>query len=108
MKLPQDALIAPKKISHYLLVWREENDKSGFLATAGYTSKDARQLAEDLRTQLLPGKAEQLDRGEYGGKYIIRGRLKGPNGRVLNVISVWMIENSTGRAKFVTLYPDKT
>ena len=107
MKLPRDAFIAPGKLSHYLLVWREENDKSEFLAKAGYTAKDAKQLAEDLRSQLLPRDAELLDCGEYGDKYIIRGLLKGPNGRALSVVSICMIENATRRAKFVTLYPDK-
>ncbi len=94
MKLPQDAFIAPKKLTHYLLAWRDENDKSEFLAMAGYTAKDAKRLAEDLRSQLLPRDAELLDCGEYGNKYIIRGFLKGPNGRVLSVVSIWMIENA--------------
>ena len=107
MKLPDDAIIAPKKLTHFLLAWREENDKSGFLAKAGYAVENAKQLETDLRSQLLPLDAEFLDHDEYGDKYIIRGKLKGPNGRVLRVISIWMIEEIGGAAKFVTLYPDK-
>jgi hypothetical protein len=107
MKLPADSAIARNKLTHYLLIRREEHDKSLFLSKAGYALKDAEQLELDIRRQLLPLDAEFLDRGGYGIKYIIRGKLKGPNGRVLRVVSIWMIENAGGSAKFVTLYPDK-
>ncbi len=107
MKLPDDTTIARKKVTHYLLVWREEDDKSAFLSKAGHALENAGQLEEDLRSQLLPLDAEILDRGEYGVKYVIRGKLKGPNGRVLRIVSIWMIENAGGAAKFVTVYPDK-
>jgi len=72
----------PKEVHHYLLTWRQEDDKSEFLARAvaraGYTLERAGQLEEDLRRQLLPLEAELLDHGEYGDKHVIRGRLKGP------------------------------
>jgi hypothetical protein len=108
MKLPPDTLIARRKISDYLLVARLEDDKSAFLARAGYTSETADRLAADLRTQLLPLKAKMLERGEYGTKYEIRGKLTGPNGKTLRIVSIWMIEDAGGESKFVTLYPDKT
>jgi hypothetical protein len=78
MKLPGDTAIASKKLARYLLVWREEDDKSAFLSKAGYTLENAGQLEKDLRNQLLTLNAEFLDRGEYGVKYVIRGKLKGP------------------------------
>ena len=108
MKLPADTLIARRKISDYLLVCRPEDDKSAFLARAGYAAETADRLLADLRTQLLPLEARWLESGEYGTKYEIRGKLTGPNGRTLRVASIWMIEDTTGKAKFVTLYPDKT
>jgi hypothetical protein len=37
VKLPADVVIAQEKLRHYLLLPREENDKSKFLAMAGYT-----------------------------------------------------------------------
>jgi hypothetical protein len=107
MKLPPDTFIARRKISEYLLVCRPEDDKSAFLARAGYVPDEADRLLADLRTQLLPLEARLLEGGEYGMKYEIRGKLTGPNGRSLRVVSIWMIEHAGGRAKFVTLYPDK-
>lgn len=106
MKLPADREIARVKVTQYLLRLRDEDDKSKFLALAGYTLVDADKLLEDLHG-LLDGEAEFVQTTEYGDKYRIRGTLTGPNGRQLRVSSVWMIEEATGRTKFVTLYPDK-
>lgn len=107
MKLPGDAIIAMRKMTGYLLRWRPEDDKSGFLAQAGYTMATADRLVIDIREQLLPLDAELIEETEYGPKYQIRGALTGPNGRALGVVSIWMTEDATGETKFVTLYPDK-
>jgi len=108
MKLPPDTIIATTKLDEYLLRHRDEDDKSGFLALAGYTLENVDRLLNDLRTQLLPLDAEFFDQTEYGAKYQIRGTLTGPNGRVLPVVSIWMKEDATGKAKFVILFPDKS
>lgn len=107
MKLPANTTIARRKVNEYLLRHRVEDDKSGFLALAGYTLENADRLLSDLRTQLLPLEAELFDQTEYGIKYRIRGTLIGPNGRVLRVLTIWMKEDATGETKFVTLLPDK-
>jgi len=106
MKLPEDTAIAKTKLHEYLLRHRDEDDKSGFLALAGYTLNNAQRLMHDIRTQLLPLDAEFFDWTEYGPKYRIRGTLTGPNGHVLRVVSIWMKEDATGETKFVTLFPD--
>ena len=106
MKLPADSEIARLKVTHYLLKLRDEDDKSQFLALAGYTLARADRLLDDLRS-LLDGDAQFVQTTEYGDKYRIRGTLAGPNGKQLRVVSVWMTEEATGRTKFVTLYPDK-
>ena len=58
MKLPAGAIIATRKITEYLLRWRPEDDKSGFLAQAGYTVETSERLMTDIREQLLPLEAE--------------------------------------------------
>jgi hypothetical protein len=107
MKLPIEAVIAREKLLHYLLKWRPENDKSLYLAQAGYTAANAEGLAVDMREQLLPLDAEFLEATEYGQKYVIRGNLRGPNGVILRVVTIWMKESATGLTKFVTLFPAK-
>jgi len=107
MKLAANALIARDKVVDYLLAWRPENDKSQFLALAGYTAAQPDHLVNDIRNQLLPLDAQAEETTEYGEKYRIRGTLVGPNGRILRVETVWMVESSSGVTKFVTLYPTK-
>jgi hypothetical protein len=107
VKLPANTIILRRKASEYLLQSRRDDDKSGFLARAGYTVQDADRLLQDIREQLLPLEAEFHEETEYGLKYRIRGTLTGPNGRTLRVVAIWMKENATGDTKFVTLLPDK-
>jgi hypothetical protein len=108
MKLPQNAIIAPAKLNRYLLVWRAVDDKSKFLAQAGYGLDNWQQLEADLRAQILPLDAVLADEpNRFGVVYEICGELVGPNSRVLSVLTVWMVEYETGVVKFITLYPDR-
>ena len=107
MKLPANAVIAREKLTSYLLRKLPENDKSGFLAQAGYTLDNAGRLETDLRSQILIQEAAFMEPTEYGDKYSIRSGLTGPNGRTLQVITIWMTEDATGLTKFITLYPAK-
>ena len=107
MILSADAVIAKAKVVNYLLARRRENDKSEFLAQAGYSATQANQLVEDIRRQLLPMDAEHEETTEYGDTYRICGTLTGPNGRALRVVSIWMTESATGTTKFITLYPER-
>lgn len=91
-----------------MLQRRVEDDKSRFLAQAGYTLENPNRLVADLRSQLLPLDAELIDRGEYGPKYAIRGRLTGPNGKTIRVKTIWMTDNAMNQTKSVTLHPDKS
>jgi len=107
MKLPGDAIIAPEKLTRYLLVRQARGDKSVFLARAGYTPENSDQLLRDLRTQLLPLDAAPLHSTEFGEFYEIRGALTGPNGVALRVRSVWMEEKLSRATKFITLIPER-
>jgi hypothetical protein len=103
MKLPIDSIIAPEKLYNYLLVWRARNDKSHWLARAGYAREHWHILEDDLRSQLLSLEATFIEKNEYGKTYEIRGVLTGPNGHKLSVCSIWMTETATGQTKFITL-----
>lgn len=107
MRLSSDAVIARAKLTKYLLQWRPENDKSLFLAQAGYTPSEAEQLDKDIRRQLLSLEATFDEATQFGDKYRICGSLTGPNGRKLEVVSIWMVEKATGQSTFITLYPKK-
>ena len=107
MKLPANAIIATEKLTGYLLRKLPENDKSCYLAQAGYTLENPERLEAGLRHQILIREASFMEPTEYGDKYSIRGELTGPNGRTLKVMTIWMTEDATGLTKFITLYPAK-
>lgn len=48
MRLPKDVTIPHDKLLRYLLLPREENDKSKFLTSAGYTLANWEVLEHDL------------------------------------------------------------
>ena len=108
MKLPTEAIIDPRKATHYLLVWRAKGDKSAFLGRAGYTMATATQLIADLRAQILSHDAFPVESTEHGQFYEIRAALTGPNGQTLRICAIWMTEHLSGLTKFITLVPDKT
>ena len=56
--MPPNTLIAPRKITEYLLRLRIEDDKSEFLALAGYSKDNADLLLRDIRQQILPLEAD--------------------------------------------------
>jgi uncharacterized protein DUF6883 len=107
VKLPEDVVIPEDKLVRYLLLPREENDKSQFLGIAGYTLGTWEVLARDLhdlaKTYEISAKAISL----YGIKWEVQGSLTGPNGQVLYVVTVWITLETSGETRFVTLFPDK-
>ncbi len=107
MRLPQNTLISDEKLTKYLLAPRRRNDKSKWLARAGYLLRNWSILKDDLRRQVLPKDAHLVEDTDYGRIYEIRANLKGPNGRVVAIRSIWMVEPPPGVAKFITMYPDR-
>ncbi len=107
MRLPENTLIAPEKLCNYLLLFKKRNDKSRWLAKAGYTLENWQDLKEGLRKQILSIDAVFIEKTGYGQMYEIKGKLTGPNGSSIPVCTIWMIEAETGISKFITMYPDR-
>ena len=100
--LNSNIVIPEAKFTKYLLIRLPKDDKSQFLAQAGYTL-NWQQLDQDLRTQILPLEAVPTTNTEFGQKYEIYGELTGPNGSTLKVTTVWLATSQETR--FVTLVP---
>lgn len=80
-RAPPNTLIAPEKLTQYLLTLRKRNDKSQWLFQAGYTIENWQLLEKDLRTQILSLDAIPTENTKYGQMYEIKGNLTGPNGK---------------------------
>lgn len=106
----EKALIAPAKLRDYLLSMSSEKGrgKAIFFARLGYTDANWEDLEADLRSQILPLDADEVEANRYVRKFMIRGRLKGPTGNEGNIVSLWGIDRGTERPRFLTAYPDRT
>jgi hypothetical protein len=100
------AVIAPEKLRDYLLspIHPIGRYKALFFRTLGYDQTSWQQLATDLQS-LASLPAEPLESTEYGTKYAIIGPLMGLNGRVAEIVTVWIILAGTDVPRFVTAYP---
>ena len=104
MHIPQDALIARAKLTQYLLVFKEADDKSGFLQQAGFTLENADDLEYALREHIRLNEAVFDRENEFGKFYEVAGQLIGPNDRWLDVVTIWLLDNKS-QFRFITLKP---
>ena len=88
-------------------MYKKRNDKSKWLAQAGYSIKNWQILENDLRNQILPLDVKSSEKTQFGQLYEITGSLIGPNGKEIFVKTIWMTEIHTDITKFITMYPYK-
>jgi hypothetical protein len=100
-------VIASEKLVDYLLKPRPWDDKSGYLARAGFGADAPEQLEHAIRT--LAGATEATNDGTsaYGIFWKAQGELAGPGGRTLPVVLIWMQRYMDGRFHLVTLRPPR-
>ena len=106
MKIPEDLIIPDAKITQYLLVQKARNDKSRFLAQAGFTQENPEVLRLAIQRQAMDKEAIEEKSNEYGTFYQVAGELIGVNGVSLSVITVWLQRQIDGKFQFVTLKPN--
>lgn len=100
MKLPIDSIIATEKLTQYLLVFNEHNDKSKFLEKSGYSLENWEELEVDLR-KLLNNDAVLQKEDTFGKYFVIIGELSNR----LNVKTIWLLESGSDVVRFITLIP---
>ena len=107
MRLPADRLIIDRrKLTHYLLVHRQKNDKSAFLLTCGYTVADVDALEEALLQHASISKVLDNYRNDFGLVYEVQGNLTALAGKDMLVATVWILrDDGVGQYEFVTLVP---
>jgi hypothetical protein len=105
MKLPDNIIIPDAKISQYLLIYREQDDKSKFLAQAGFTPSNPDQLKAAILELIQTTEAIEDSRNDYGIFYRVEGNLKGS--QYLAVVTIWLKRTIDKRVQFITLKPKK-
>lgn len=107
MKLPSNVIIPNAKITRYLLVYREQDDKSKFLAQAGFTQDNPEQLEAAILQLIQNQEAVEDKNNEYGIFYRVEGDLNGVNNQQLAVVTIWLERKTDRQIQFITLKPKK-
>jgi hypothetical protein len=106
MKLRGNIIIPDAKLTQYLLIFQEKDDKSKFLARAGFTLENPEQLKQAILNLITRNEAN-LDRtSKYGTFYRVEGNLIGLTTTLL-VVTVWLERTQDGNIQFITLLPKK-
>lgn len=97
-------IIESAKITNYLLVPKDKNDKSKFLNELGCTLDNWEILVEDIKNIVLENKAVFQKESPFGGDlYEVKGQL-----RNFGVIMIWLVLDNQNTFRFVTLFPNKS
>lgn len=107
MWIPEDADLPDDKITRYLLVQKARNDKSKFLAQAGFMQENPEALKAAIQSLVESVEAIEDRSNEYGTFYQAAGELVGVNGVNLSVVTIWLRRQIDGKFQFVTLKPRK-
>jgi hypothetical protein len=105
MKIGTDAIIPEDKLTRYLLTARPRDDKSKFLAQAGFLADNPEDLRAAIEALAAAADAREEDENEYGVVLRANGELLGPNGRSLAVTTIWLRWRIDGSVHFITLKP---
>ena len=106
MKLQGTIIIPDAKLTQYLLVARQEDDKSKFLAQAGFNQDNPDLLKQAILELIQTYDAISDRQDKYGTYYLVEGSLVGSNG-TLAVVTVWIERAEDGNIQFVTLKPKR-
>lgn len=103
MKIEVPIVINPVKLTHYLLVHQEKNDKSAFLNQLGYVLEKWEELEADIRVVVHENEATFQGPAKTGGAlYKVQGTLRG-----WGVVTIWLMADEEAVFRFVTLFPAK-
>lgn len=106
MKLPAEVVVAEDKLLRYLLVRRPWDDKSKYLAAAGFTIGNPEVLERAIRQLASTSESYEDGVNEYGVFWRTEGVLTGPF-QALPVVLIWLQWKVDGSIRFVTLKPQR-
>ena len=108
MQMPLGWIIQDRKLTHYLLIYQARDDKSEFLARAGYTLQNWKLLRRDILGAMEEAEVVEVTSTDWGNRFRFKTQWIGLNGQSLKVITIWQQDEGVNTLRFVTLYPDKS
>jgi hypothetical protein len=103
----EQARIDPRKLRDYVLNPEHSSGrfKAKFFAQMGYEMANWAQLELDIKEQHLSQTAQSIESSVYGRKFSITAPLRGPNGAVRQVTTVWIFRPGNDFGELVTIEP---
>jgi hypothetical protein len=109
MKLPHGnrPIVDDAKVQDYLLSPDHPigRFKARVFGAVGYQRSDWQRLRDDLTTLAAVGDAELNHADAFGQRWVTRGELPSPSGRLLRVVAVWLIPSEGAVPRLITAYP---
>lgn len=109
MELPNKSRtqVPLEKIVNYLLSETHSvgKSKAKYFRSYGFDDENANDLANGLLAIAQNSQVESSERSPYGTKYVVDGELETSNGDMIQVRTIWIIENDDDTPRFVTAYP---
>jgi hypothetical protein len=101
------AVVDEVKVRAYLLSHTHVvgQAKARFFARLGFSAHRWQELQTQLLILAQYSAAEAGVRSPFGQKYLVRGIIRGPNGRTAAVQSVWIIRAGESVPRLVTAIP---
>jgi hypothetical protein len=112
MQLPggNRAFVAPAKVRDYLLSPTHPTGqfKSQFFARLGFRRAAWPVLLRTLESIAAAGEAELATATRFGQKYVVRGTVQARAGRIVPIVTVWIVLTTEDFPRFITAYPEET
>ena len=109
MKLPnsESAFIPKAKLTNYLLseTHPDGKQKAKLFKAVGFNETNVPLLEISLLDIAHTQGVKAIVKTIHGIKYVIEGRIAAPNGKTLNLRTIWIIEPNRKAPRFVTSYP---
>lgn len=109
MKLPNvaNAVVSPTKVIEYLLssTHRDGQHKSRFFSQFGHSQDNWQLLAEALLEHPKAHEIAKVEPAAFGTRFVVEGIMKMPDGRPVELRTVWYIREEEDFPRFVTAYP---
>jgi hypothetical protein len=109
MNLPhcEKAYVPRQKLTEYMLSETHPvgRSKAQFLRAAGFNERNVDLLERALLAIARGEEVIETVPSSYGEKFVVDGMLATPDGSLLRVRTIWILEHGDNRPRFVTAYP---
>lgn len=104
-----DAEVTERKVLDYLLASDHPTgkDKAAFFTAIGYTRDRWTRLRDDLLAAARSGETVREEQTEFGVKYMVDTEVLAPDGRRIELRTIWISDEPEGVPRLVTAYPRK-